>query len=406
MSKIEELINQCHPNGISMRSLGEFAKETTKRNLKNKDLLVHSVSNEKGLVLTTDYFENIRTSEDISNYKIVEPNAFVYNPARINVGSIARNSLGRRIIVSPMYIVFEVNPQIILPEFFEKLLGKPSVMQYILGSTEVGARFRFPFDTFSKMKLFIPSLEVQIEIVSILDKFKELERELERELEARKTQYEFYRDEAFSDEFQANIGFTKKKLSEVGKFSRGKGIQKSDLVSEGKPAIHYGQIHTKYNSVTEKALSFIKEELWKKSNRASKGDLVLATTSEDIKDVCKPVVWLGDDQAAVSADAMIFQHKLDPLYICYFFQSKQFGDHKYQMATGTKVKRISSEKMGKISLNVPSIKEQERIGSLIFTMESLYLSSVDGLPAEIEARRKQYEYYRNKLLTFKELKSA
>ena len=135
---------------------------------------------------------------------------------------------------------------------------------------------------------------------------------------------------------------------------------------------------------------------------AKKGDLVIATTSEDAEGVCKAVAWLGDEDIAVSGDAFIFRHSLNPKYISYIFQTDRFLAHKKKYATGTKVIRMSDESMGRFVIPVPSREVQDKLVSILDKFEALNNNLTEGLPAEIKARQQQYEYYRDKLLTFPE----
>ena len=131
----------------------------------------------------------------------------------------------------------------------------------------------------------VPPQPVQEEIVRILDKFTALEAELEAELEARRKQYEFYRDQllTFGDEVEW------KPLGEIGTFVRGNGLQKKDFVDHGVGCIHYGQIYTYYKTFATETKSFVSEEKSLKLKKAHPGDLVIATTSENTEDVCKAV---------------------------------------------------------------------------------------------------------------------
>src|SRR5690606_18003546 len=135
----------------------------------------------------------------------------------------------------------------------------------------------------------IPSLAIQQEIVKILDTFTTLEAELEAELEARKKQYEYYRDELLT--FGEDV--ERKTLGEVGEFVRGNGLPKSDFTESGVGCIHYGQIYTYYGTFTDRTKSFVSPETAKKLQKVHKNDLVITNTSENIEDVCKTVVWLG-----------------------------------------------------------------------------------------------------------------
>lgn len=191
-------------------------------------------------------------------------------------------------------------------------------------------------------------------------------------------------------------------LADVGKFIRGNGIQKKDFVEGGVGCIHYGQLYTHYGIWAEVTKSYVSEHLAARLRKAQKGDLVIATTSETDEDVCKAVAWLGDDEVAVSGDAYIFRHTLNPKYVSYFFQAEQFHKQKKRYVTGTKVRRVSGKSMEKIMIPVPTLEEQARIVAILDKFDALVNDISSGLPAEIAARRQQYEHYRDRLLTFKE----
>ena len=189
-------------------------------------------------------------------------------------------------------------------------------------------------------------------------------------------------------------------LGEVGYFVRGTGIQKSDFREKGVGCIHYGQVHTHYGTWANKTKSFVDSEFAQRLRKAQKGDLVIATTSEDDDAVAKAVAWLGEEDVVVSTDAYIFRHSLNPKYVSYFFQTEQFHKQKRPYITGTKVRRISGENLAKILIPVPTREEQDRIVAILDKFDVLTNSIAEGLPREIELRRKQYEYYRDKLLSF------
>jgi type I restriction enzyme, S subunit len=256
--------------------------------------------------------------------------------------------------------------------------------------------------TYSNFEIPIPPLEVQQEIVDILNKFTKLEAELEAELEARRKQYGYYRDKLLSFNDNMRGGVSWKTMGEIGTFVRGNGLQKKDFTDSGVGCIHYGQIYTYYGTFADKTKSFVSESFAKKMRKAHTGDLVIATTSENDEDVCKAVAWLGKDDIAISGDAYIYRHSLHPKYAAYFFQTEQFEKQKKRHISGTKVKRVSGDSMGKFLIPVPSMEEQERIVSILDKFNMLANDLSEGLPAEITARHQQYEHYRNRLLTFQE----
>ncbi len=191
-------------------------------------------------------------------------------------------------------------------------------------------------------------------------------------------------------------------MASIGEFIRGNGLQKKDFVESGVGCIHYGQLYTHYGTFADKTKTFVSETFAKKLRKAKTGDLVIATTSENDEDVCKAVAWMGKEEIAVSGDAYIYRHSLHPKYVAYFFQTRSFQEQKKRRISGTKVRRVSGESMGKFMIPVPPMEEQERIVSILDKFDALVNGISEGLPAEISARRQQYEYYRDRLLTFHE----
>lgn len=191
-------------------------------------------------------------------------------------------------------------------------------------------------------------------------------------------------------------------MASMGEFIRGNGLQKKDFTDHGVGCIHYGQIYTHYGTYAEKTKTFISEVLAKKLRKAKSGDLVIATTSENDEDVCKAVAWLGNDGVAVSGDAYIYRHRMHPKYVAYFFKTQSFQNQKKGHISGTKVRRVSGESMGKFIIPVPPMEEQERIVAILDKFDALVNDLSQGLPAEIAARRQQYEHYRDRLLAFQE----
>ena len=199
----------------------------------------------------------------------------------------------------------------------------------------------------------LPTLSVQLEIVRILDKFTTLEAELD----CRKRQYEYYRNQLLSLDVINNKGNLNNvevvTLGEIGTFVRGSGLQKKDFTPSGVGCIHYGQIYTYYGTCADKTKSFVSYEFAQKARKAKTGDLIIATTSENDDDVCKAVVWLGDDEIAVSSDACFYTHKMNPKYVAYYFQADSFQKQKRSFITGTKVRRVNATDLAKIKIPIP-----------------------------------------------------
>ena len=187
-----------------------------------------------------------------------------------------------------------------------------------------------------------------------------------------------------------------KTLGEVGTFVRGTSFQKKHFVEKGVGCIHYGEIYTRYGLFAKKTISYLNEEIANKARKASYGDLIIATTSENDDDVCKSVAWLGSESIVVSNDACYYHHTLNPKYVAYFFRTDEFQRQKRTYITGTKVKRVNANDLAKITLPVPPLRVQARIVEILDKFTQLEAE----LEAELKARRKQYAYYRDQLLNF------
>ena len=149
-------------------------------------------------------------------------------------------------------------------------------------------------------------------------------------------------------------------LGEIGTFKRGGGFQKSDYVEHGIPCIHYGQIHTKFGPFIYSHITEISTDLEQKTKFASKGDLIIAITSEDTEGSCKSTAWLGDYPVAVGGHAAIFHHCMNPLYMSFFFKSTLFNYAKMEYIHGTKVFEVKPDDIAKILVPCPPMSLQKQ----------------------------------------------
>lgn len=369
--------------------------------------------------------EQTSSVNEIPFYKIgtfgKEPNAYIskelfneykskYNYPRIGEVLIsASGTIGRAVIFDGRDAYFQDSNIVWVENDESQILNKYLFYCYQIVKWEIaegGTIQRLYNDNLKKTKIPTPcpdnpqkSLEIQKEIVRILDTFTELTAGLTAELTARKKQYDYYREEIFNFD-EEKVKYLPLGDDRIGKFIRGGGLQKKDFTETGIGCIHYGQIYTYYGTYTDKTKTFVSEEFAKKARKAKYGDLIIATTSENDEDVCKAVAWLGDEEIAVSSDACFYTHNLHPKYVAYFFQTEQFQKQKRPFITGTKVRRLNVDDLAKIKIPVPPAEEQERIVAILDKFDTLTTSISEGLPKEIELRKKQYEYYRDMLLTF------
>ncbi|MGO5284220.1 restriction endonuclease subunit S [Catenibacterium mitsuokai] len=276
-----------------------------------------------------------------------------------------------------------------------------------------------------QIEIPLPSLEVQKRYADVLDNFEKICNDLNiglpAEIEARQKQYEYYRDLLLTFAETGNtiltdrqtdrqtvikliqyvFGYIPVKLSEIATIIRGGNFQKKDFVENGKPCIHYGQMYTHFGIYADKTLTYLNDEVFAKSKIAKPGDIIMAVTSENVEDVCSCTAWLGNEEIAISGHTAIISHNQNAKYLSYYFHSAMFYKQKKKLAHGTKVIEVTPSKLADIEIMLPTLEEQERIVSILDRFDSLCNDLTSGLPAEIEARQKQYEYYRDKLLSFK-----
>ena len=242
----------------------------------------------------------------------------------------------------------------------------------------------------------VPPLEIQETIVEILDKFTDLEAELEAELEARTLQYEYYRDSLFEA-----LDCPRVPLGSFARLVRGSGMPKTDFSESGVGAIHYGQIYTKFGTATAEVITHVPEEKAKKLAVVNPGDVIVANTSENLEDVCKAVAWVGDSDIVTGGHATVIKApEQNAKFISYYMATGRFNKDKRRHAFGTKVIDVAPKNLAKIEFPVPPLEEQQRIVDILDRFDALTGSLSEGLPAELAARRSQYEYYRDQLLTF------
>ena len=192
-------------------------------------------------------------------------------------------------------------------------------------------------------------------------------------------------------------------MSEIGTFIRGRRFTKADYAETGFPSIHYGEIYTSYGVSTHSAITRVRSEIADRLRFAQPGDVVIAAVGETVEDVGKAVAWLGSEPVAIHDDSFLFRSEMDPTFVAYFLQTKIFHDQKDRHVSRAKVKRLSAEGLGKIEIPVPSAETQGRIVAILDAFDALVTDLDAALPAEMAARRKQYEHYRDRLLTFREL---
>jgi len=368
MSRLHELISAFCPNGVAFKKL--------------EDLLQYEQPN-KYLVSSTDYHEGYPTPVLTAGQTFI---------------------LGYTDETTGIYKASDLNPVIIFDDFTTAFKwvdfpfkAKSSAMKMITRKSELLESLRYAFyamqtityapqdharqwlGTVSKLQIPVPPLEVQREIVKILDKFTQLEAELEAELEARRRQYKYYRDALLNMKKRKDVNQVP--LGEAAVFHRGTAITKKETVEGQIPVVANGPSPISTHNT---------------SNRD--GETVVVARSGAYAGYVS--FW---NQPIFLTDAFSVQPNpeiLSPKFLYHLLRSKQ--DLIHSMKQGSGVPHVRVKDFESYTIPVPSIEEQERIVAVLDKFDALVNDISTGLPAEIKARRQQYEHYRDRLLTFKE----
>ena len=178
-------------------------------------------------------------------------------------------------------------------------------------------------------------------------------------------------------------------LSEIGSFSKGKGIRKSEVKNEGIPCIRYGELYTRHHDLIHEFYSFIDENVAKQSRKLYKGDILFAGSGETKKEIGKSVAFNLDVEAYAGGDIVILSpSEVDSKFLGYALNSEIANEQKYQRAQGDAVVHIYSSSLSNLKIPLPpTLEEQQAIASALSDVDEL-IRSLDGLIAKKEAIKK------------------
>ena len=390
MSKLDELIKELCPNGVEYRELKDLCiisrgKVISKDYIRDNpgDFPVYSSQTENegnlGNISTYDYDgEYLTWTTDRANAGTV-----FYRNTKFNVTNVC-GLLKVKVeeMISKFLYYFLV---IKAPEYVNRGMGNPKLMSNVM----------------EKIKVPVPPLEVQEEIVRILDDYtksvEELKEKINKELIARKKQYSWYRDYLLKFENKVEIVKLKDIATEM---YRGNGIKREEVRETGIPCVRYGEIYTEYGISFEKTKSYTDENLITNKKYIEYGDILFAITGESVEEIGKSTAYIGKEKCLVGGDILVMKHKQDPVYLSYVLSTENSQKQKSKGKIKSKVVHTNATDIGEIEIPLPPLEVQKRIVEVLDNFEKICNDLNIGLPSEIEARQKQYEFYRNFLLTF------
>ncbi len=291
---------------------------------------------------------------------------------------------------------------------------------------------------YSQITIPIPPLEIQQEIVKILDAFTELNTELNTELKARKKQYQYYQNMLldFNDANQnhkdakerlaqktypkrlksllqtlAPKGVEFRKLGDIGEFYSG-------LVGKSKKSFSQGnKFYVPYVNVFNNpqldlnALESVQIGDKEKQNTIQLGDVLFTGSSENLEDCAMSCVVTQKIEKDIYLNSFCFgfrffdENLFNPSFLKHFLRDYNFRKNISKVANGVTRFNVSKQLLSQITIPIPPLEIQQEIVKILDQFSALTTDLLAGIPAEIEARKKQYEYYREKLLSFKPLKA-
>lgn len=415
MSRLDDLIKSLCPDGVKFRKIKEVCTDINTGLNPRKFFKVNTIDAENYYVTIREMVDGNIIFSDKTDKINDEAMMLCNNRSKLDENTVlfsGTGTIGRIVVLNEAPKnwnikegVYALHPIItlIVPKYLGYVLQSSKIvskyMNYVCGGTVKS----IPMRDLKNVEIPVPPLEVQQEIVRILDNFTSLKETLELELESRKKQYEYYRNALIIN--HSNV--PKIKLKELGTIQRGKRFVHADATDCGVPCIHYGELYTYYSVFTQCIKSHIREDLRPKMRYAKQGDVIIVGAGENNIDIGVGVALESNDSVAIhDACYILSNHNQNPRYISYFLRTSYYHNQIKKYVSEGKICSISADGLGNVVIPIPSIEEQNRIVKILDNFELLCNDIQFGLPAEIKSRQKQYEFYRDKLLTFKELNES
>ena len=411
MSKLDELIQEKCPDGVEYKTLSEvfdtrngYTPSKKEKNFWENGTIpwfrMEDIRENGGILdKATQYVsqEAVKGSPFPANSIIVATSATIGEHALITVPSIA-NQRFTYLMIKEQY-KDDYDPKFLyyycfkLDEYCKECLNQGNFASVDMKKF---AKFQFPR---------LP-IEIQREIVRVLDDYTEniveLQNQLTAEITARKMQYSYYRDNLLS----FNMPVSKKKIGEITRVFSAARVHKNEWTQEGVPFYRSSDVISKFNGVeNSRGKAYISFDLYKrlsaKSGKIMKDDILITGGGT----IGIPYVVPSDEPIYVKdADLLCIQKskEFNSRFLYHYFLSTEFRKYLENITHNATIAHYTISQIENTPVPLPPLDVQNRIVNVLDNFEKICSDLNIGLPAEIEARQKQYEYYRDKLLTFAE----
>lgn len=394
MNELEELIQALCPKGVEYKSFDEISMRL--RGMSGVSKKWYGSGNCRFIEYKNAY-DNLKidvhqlpfaTVKKLDTQIVLKQGDILFTsasetPNECAISSVIEDSIENGIFLDDHLFGIRLREKNINPIYLNYYCHTNEFRKKVYRTVRGVTRFYVSLPDFMKIDIPIPPLPVQEEIVRILDNFTELTAELTTELTARKKQYEYYRDALLT--FNKNVEYIKISDTDLVNIKRGIRVVKGQLSDKN-------HIPVFQNSLTP--LGF-----YDRYNVNSDTTFVIVAGAAGEIGFSDVNFWAADD--------------------CFYFETSKGYLNKFlyyvlmknKLVLQSKVRKASIPRLSRIAIEqvqipIISLKEQQRIVDILDRFDKLCNDITEGLPAEIEARQKQYEYYRDKLLTFKSLEEV
>lgn len=390
MIQIESLLNEFCPKGVEFKTIESISIKIVSGGTPKTNNMSYYGGNIPWLRTQEVNFSEITdtsmyiTEEGLKNSsaKWIPENCVIVAMYGATAGKVAVNKIP--LTTNQACCNIQLNEKMALYKYVYYCLSN---MYGYIKSLGQGSQDNISLKTIKRLVIPVPPLPVQEEIVRILDNFTELTAELTTELTteltARRKQYEYYRDKLLR--FDSNISFKR-----LGDFSVIKTGKKPKIIETEKTKYEYINAGTSNSGYA--------------NEYNCEGDVVTTPSRGQggigFVGYQSNAFWLGPLCYKICST----DNKVLNKYLYYFLSSNNYLILANKKEGGTPA--INSTDLSSICIPIPSFEEQQRIVDILDRFDKLCNDISEGLPAEIEARQKQYEYYRDKLLTFKPLEEV
>ena len=351
------------------RKFSDITFPAGEKNRDNLPLESYSITNEHGFVPQDEKFENGGTMREADKrmYYIVSPNSFAYNPARINVGSIGYQNIGKNVIVSSLYEVFKTSEDVddrLLWHWFKS----PDFQKLIMQLQEGGVRLYFYYDKLCMGEVSLPSLEEQRKIGKLFDTLDNLITLHQRKCALLFSPFQALISMMFTT---STFSWEQRKFSELVQIERGGSPRPiDDFITDAPNGLNWikiGDAPTQGNYITKTAEK-IRPEGLSKTREVHPGDLILSNSMS----FGKPYI-MGIDGCIHDGWLLIRNTYgvFDLTFLCHLLGTPQMLSQYRSLAAGSTVNNLNKELVGNTVVTIPSITEQRVLGDYLEQLDNL-----------------------------------